>query len=159
MRKSRGFTLAELAVAAGLSAMILGFLGYGAIWLRNSMKVMGQLEEDSALLLLPRLLYQEMDSTREFLVPAYHESREEQLPSHQVVMVDRQGDVLVLFVNQMNRLVQYSHKRQQFRDLYFGVSQFVARQVAEGVLHLEVFRESPNGMERISSVYEVQRLL
>lgn len=151
----RGFTLAEIAVAAGLSIVLLALVGTGVVWMRNSMRLVTSLDQDSQVLWLSRLLNTELNQAREILFPP-PPSGDEPTVAHQMAFVDSEGDVTVLFVEEAGRLIQFSRDRDKFRDLFLGVGDLIIRRLDRHTISYEVKRTDTPEPETISGVFQIQ---
>lgn len=151
----RGFTLAEIAVAAGLSIVLLALVGTGVVWMRNSMRLVTSLDQDSQVLWLSRLLNAELNQAREILFPP-PPTGDKPTVAHQVAFVDSEGDVTVLFVEEAGRLIQFSQDRGKFRDLFLGVGDLIIRRLDRHTISYEVKRTDTPEPETISGVFQIQ---
>jgi len=134
----RGFTLVEIAVGAGVFALLLAIVATGAAWLRNAGTIMEQIDSDAQLLFFPRMIHHSLKSSRELLYP--HLSPEGQTGNfrNQLIFRDSTGDLCMLFLDQHGRLVQYSHSREQFRDILMSILEFKVRRLEGNLIEYEL---------------------
>ncbi len=152
----KGFTIVELVVSAGLAAILVGFIASGVQWLRNGISVMHFMEMDSQILLLPRILHRDLNQAKEILFPGYRPEESKINSASQLVFVDRTGDVSAIFLKPDGRLVQYSHTRRQFRDIFVGVVSFRAWRSGPNTVHYEILRQIEDEVEPLRGTFFVK---
>ncbi|MCJ8344234.1 prepilin-type N-terminal cleavage/methylation domain-containing protein, partial [bacterium] len=122
MKKSKGFTLIEVLIASLIMVGIFGFVAYGAIYIKDSFRLIAMSERYSRLHYVQNFLENELYLAKEIIYPqvSFNTSQEH----YKILYVNKHGELNLVFLSDNGVLSHYNLSKKSFRDIQAAVNQF-----------------------------------